>query len=345
MRRDLHLACSLLAAGSLMLAGGCASPFTRGESSSWLKLPSPRSTIKQAGRDAPASQTAGKQRPTSSKPAPEAKTASKSKPKNGKEEESVAMSILRGRNYERTAEWDKARPVYEELREKHPDNVEVAYRLGIVADAQRRYAEAEQLFLFALQREPRNAAILADLGYCYYLQGQLTKAESALLKATALEPTNTRYSNNLALVMGHQGRYEEALDELRKSGSEADAQYNLAFVYASQDKADLSKAAFQEALAADPTHRRSREALASFEEYERMPPYLREMESFTDHGVRYVPYIEGATNDGAIATAGGQESVATGYNASQATRQLRSESRGMLNRNMASQRSEDAEGN
>src|SRR4029453_1209563 len=100
------------------------------------------------------------------------------------------------------------------------------------------------------------------------LQGQLAKAESALGKAAKFEPGNNRYWNNLGLVLGHQGRYEQALDCFRKSGSEADAQYNLAFIYATQERVDEAKRSFQKALAIDPTHRRAREALTSFEEYE-----------------------------------------------------------------------------
>ena len=246
------------------------------------------------------------------------------------------MAMLNGMNFERVGNWKQAREVYEEIRQKQPGNVEAAHRLGVVADAQRRYAEAEQLFLFALDKEPRNAEILADLGYCYYLQGQLAKAESALGKAAKLEPSNHRYWNNLGLVVGHQGRYEEAVDCFRKSGSEADAQYNLAFIYAAQERVDDAKRSFQMALVRDPTHRRAREALSSFEEYERLPEDLRKVDDIASDGVRLVPYVEGS-NPGGV-----ENAVAnTSYTASRAAHALYNESRSMLNRNMASQRTDD----
>jgi tetratricopeptide (TPR) repeat protein len=178
---------------------------------------------------------------------------------------------------------------------------------------------------------------LADLGYCYYLQGQLPKAESALAKATKIDPSNHRYWNNLGLVVGYQGRYEDALDCFRKSGSEADAHYNLAFIFAGQERVDDAKRRFQMALAHDPTHRRAREALASFDEYERQPKELRNLDAVADDGVRYIPYIEGANSkdsDGAVANAN------TSFTASRVARALHQESRGMLSGNMASQRSE-----
>ena len=80
------------------------------------------------------------------------------------------------------------------------------------------------MFLFVLQREPRNAEALADLGYCYYLQGQLTKAESALSKAVKLESSNPRFHNNLGLVVGNQGRFDEALAHFQAAGTEADSE-------------------------------------------------------------------------------------------------------------------------
>ena len=79
----------------------------------------------------------------------------------------------------------------------------------------------------------------------------------------------------------------------------------------------------------------SAEAIASFEEYERLPKDLRDVgDDLAADGVRYVPYIEGVNpkdGDGAAAN--------TSYTASRVARALHQESRGMLGRNMASQRS------
>jgi Flp pilus assembly protein TadD len=327
MRRLESSKILLLASVVPLLAAGCAATGQR--AASWPSLPSPWATVKQA-KPRSAAQATVASKPTMKTPA----TADQSKP--AESDGSIAMALLNGINLERAGEWNKAREVYEDIRKKQPDNAEAAHRLGIVADQQRRHAEAEQLFLFALERQPRNAALLADLGYCYYLQGQLAKAESALVKATKLEPSNERFWNNLGLVVGHQGRYGEALDCFRKSGSEADAQYNLAFVFAAQDRVAQARQCFQAVLVADPTHRRAREALESFEQYERLPQDLRDVNDVADNGVRYVPYIEGVNpSDTAGAVA------ATSYNASRAAQALHAESRGMLNRNMASQRAED----
>jgi Flp pilus assembly protein TadD len=333
-----------LATLALLLAPGCAGVLKR---ESWPNLPSPWSTIKNSaaknsttrstetslvGASVPARSST-----ETSKTPPRTVSESKKAPKN---DESVAMAMLNGLNFERVGNWKHAREVYEEIRQKQPENARAAHRLGVVADAQRRHAEAEQLFLLALDKDPRNAEILADLGYCYYLQGELAKAESALSKATKFDPSNHRNWNNLGLAVGHQGRYEEALDCFRKSGSEADAQYNLAFIYAAQDRVNDAKRSFQLALSRDPTHRRAREALASFEEFERLPEDLRNVDDLAADGVRYVPFVEDTHSDSGDSK--GPNAVAnTSYTASRAARALYNDSRTMLNRNMASQRSDE----
>jgi tetratricopeptide (TPR) repeat protein len=335
MNSELRLGLQGMGLAALIFASGCAGMQER-TALPRLSLPSPWSTVKNGPAKASA---ADEEQPLSvARKSTPAKPVARSKAKHGQEDESAAMALLRGMNHERNGEWDKARLVYEEIRQKQPDNMDAVHRLGIVADAQRRHVEAEQLFLLALERNPRNAALLADLGYCYFLQGQLTKAESALQKAITLEPSNQRFHNNMGLVVGHLGRHEEALDQFRQAGSEADAQYNLAFVYAAQERPLEAKACFQAALRTDPTHRRARDALGSFEEYDRKPHYLRDIE-VADGGVKTVPFVEGA--DPAGAQAAGGQGTATSYNASRSARALHNEARGMLKGNMASHRAHE----
>jgi len=212
--------------------------------------------------------------------------------------QSLAGDLVKGRSFEKAGQWDQAREVYKPLIVKYPDRYEPFHRLGVVADQQRRHREAQAMFTRALQLNPRDAQLHNDLGYCFYLQGKLDKAESSLLKATRLDPFESRYWNNLGMVMGHQERPAESLEAFRQAGSEADAQFNLAFVFASQDKADEAKKCFELALAADPSHEKARRALRSFEAYEKMPeggfgPDV----SLADDG-NYIPYVESTASGG-----------------------------------------------
>ena len=148
-------------------------------------------------------------------------------------EASVEAELARGRGLEEAGNWDKAAAVYEELAVREPNNWQVAHRQGVVADNQKRFTRAQERYARAIQLNPRNGELFSDLGFCFYLQGKLDKAESALQKSIQLEPNKPRFHNNLGMVVGQQGRMDEAFEQFAMAGSEADALYNVAFIYIS----------------------------------------------------------------------------------------------------------------
>lgn len=281
---------------------------------------------------------------------PAAKSSAKSPAKKSSQDSAVAGEISRGKALEAAGKPDKARKVFEAALRANPESMEAAQALGIHHDKQGRHADAEQCFLVALHKHPRNPELLSDLGYCYFLQGRLDSAESALVKATTLDPTNPRYHNNLGRVLGFQRRYDDAHAQFALAGSKADAFYNMANVFAAQDLNDEAKGCFQEALAADPSYQPAREALASFEEFDRLPPeQQQEAPALAKQGIRYVPYIEGAAADGNSFSSEVRQASATApiapvnalpanRHAGRATRNLQTQSRGMLGSHMQSER-------
>ena len=203
-----------------------------------------------------------------------------------------AQQLTQGRNLEKVGKYEEARKVYEKLIVAHSDRFEPYHRLGVVADRQKRYREAQALYAQAIRREPRDPDLFNDLGYSLFLQGKLEKAESAMLKAVSLSPSDARYRNNLGMVLAHLERYEEALAEFRRAGSDADAYYNLAFVLTAKNRVKDATDCFRLALAADPGHEPSRRALGSFEGYEEPPDALVDSGPIVENGVRWVPYSE-----------------------------------------------------
>jgi Flp pilus assembly protein TadD len=203
-----------------------------------------------------------------------------------------AQQLTQGRTLEKTGKYREARKVYEKLIVAHPDGYEPYHRLGVVADRQKRYREAQALYAQAIRREPGNADLFNDLGYSFFLQGKLEKAEVAMLKAVSLSPSDARYRNNLGMVLAHMERYEEALAEFRRAGSDADAYYNLAFVLTAKNRLEDATDCFRLALAADPGHEPSRRALESSGEREESPYALADNGPIIENGVRWVPYSE-----------------------------------------------------
>ncbi len=261
----------LSAIGVCLWTSGCAGPM------SWLKRDG-KQDIADAGQSVASKQAA-------------------KNPKLSKAKFSQQFSKARGLEAEKN--YDQARSVYEALIVNFPERYEPYHRLAVVADRQRRHREAEALYAESIRLSPMKGELFGDLGYCYFLQGQMTKAESALVKAVAMEPAESRHRNNLGLVYGNQGKIEEALASFRRAGSEADAQYNLAFVLASMDRGEEAKRCFQAALMADPTHEKSAAALASFERYESLPEEIRDEFSGSSDG-RWVRYVEGGDDASAV---------------------------------------------
>jgi Tfp pilus assembly protein PilF len=212
------------------------------------------------------------------------------KTKPAQSEKEAAATIAKGINLERAGDWDKARELYEEVLRAHPNEVEPLHRLAVLADKQRRHPEAQTLYMRAIQLHPRDGQLFNDLGYSFYLSGNLPKAESSAAKAVQLEPSNSRFRNNLGMIVGHQGRMQEAFEHFSQAGSEADAHYNVAFLYTCRDQPEEAKLCFHRALAADPTHDKASKALDAFSRYDQNGGIAGD-EPITD-GRRWIPYIE-----------------------------------------------------
>ena len=90
--------------------------------------------------------------------------------------------------------------------------------LGSAYDQQGQYAQARESYQKALAMEPNQISVLNNLGMSYALEGNLKQGESTLRNAMALPQgkANPRIRQNLALVVGLQGRFEES----RKIASE-----------------------------------------------------------------------------------------------------------------------------
>jgi Flp pilus assembly protein TadD len=81
---------------------------------------------------------------------------------------------------------------------------------GAVLDQMGRHADAQRHYLTALKIAPNEPSILSNLGLSYALSKDLKNAETTLRRAAAQKPVDTRVRQNLALVVGLQGRFAEA---------------------------------------------------------------------------------------------------------------------------------------
>ncbi len=101
---------------------------------------------------------------------------------------------------------------------------------GAVLDQMGRHAEAQRHYLTALKIAPNEPSILSNLGLSYALSKDLKDAETTLRRAAVQKPVDTRVRQNLALVVGLQGRFAEAEAIARADLPPDEAAANVAYL-------------------------------------------------------------------------------------------------------------------
>lgn len=81
---------------------------------------------------------------------------------------------------------------------------------GAVLDQLGRHDEAQRYYATALRIAPNEPSVLSNLGLSYALSKDLVRAESTLRRASTQSRVDPRVRQNLALVVGLQGRFQEA---------------------------------------------------------------------------------------------------------------------------------------
>jgi len=81
---------------------------------------------------------------------------------------------------------------------------------GAVLDQMGRHDEAQRYYATALKIVPDEPSVLSNLGLSYALSRDLVRAEMTLRKAASRSGAEPRVRQNLALVVGLQGRFAEA---------------------------------------------------------------------------------------------------------------------------------------
>jgi Flp pilus assembly protein TadD len=101
---------------------------------------------------------------------------------------------------------------------------------GAVLDQLGRHAEAQRFYLTALKIVPNEPSVLSNLGLSYALTHDLPDAEKVLRQAAAQHSVDPRVRQNLALVVGLQGRFAEAETIARADLPPDEAAANVAYL-------------------------------------------------------------------------------------------------------------------
>ena len=101
---------------------------------------------------------------------------------------------------------------------------------GAVLDQMGRHDDARRYYASALKIVPDEPSVLSNLGLSYALSKDLKRAEETLRRASANGNVDKRVRQNLALVVGLQGRFGEAETIARAELPPEEATANVAYL-------------------------------------------------------------------------------------------------------------------
>jgi Flp pilus assembly protein TadD len=101
---------------------------------------------------------------------------------------------------------------------------------GAALDQMGRHDEARRYYATALRIAPDEPSVLSNLGLSYALSKDLVRAENTLRRASTQSRVDPRVRQNLALVVGLQGRFAEAEGIARTDLTSDEAAANVAYL-------------------------------------------------------------------------------------------------------------------
>ncbi|WP_421693963.1 tetratricopeptide repeat protein [Aestuariivirga sp.] len=147
-------------------------------------------------------------------------------PKNGK------LAGLYGRKLVSAGQSETAIPVLEGAEKAGDSDWRIASALGSAYDQQGLYQKAREQYQKALAADPQNLTVMNNLAMSYALEGNLKQAETELRSADALPRAKSvpRIRQNLALVVGLQGRFDEATKLAQQDLPPEQVEENMAYL-------------------------------------------------------------------------------------------------------------------
>jgi Flp pilus assembly protein TadD len=135
-----------------------------------------------------------------------------------------------GRALAEAGDYGQAMQVLERAHTPDQPDWHILSAQGAVLDQMGRHAEAQHYYLTALKIAPEEPSVLSNLGLSYALSKDLKDAEATLRRAAAQHPVDPRVRQNLALVVGLQGRFAEADTIARADLPPDEAAANVAYL-------------------------------------------------------------------------------------------------------------------
>ncbi|QDT41465.1 photosystem I assembly protein Ycf3 [Gimesia alba] len=211
-------------------------------------------------------------------------------------EESPQM--LMARTAEDKGQFADAERTYRVMLQRNPQNATVLHRMGIVCSKLGKHDSATKYLMEAVKIQPNNATYLTDLGYALYLQNDLPAAEIALEESIKRDPSSKRSFNNMSLVLGHQGRMDEAYQVARTVMSAEEAHANIGYICLQRGMLDDAARHYNRALEMDPNLDSVKEAIVQIAELQKQQ--MQRNESQPEVQIAQTPAAEPVVSEPAV---------------------------------------------
>jgi tetratricopeptide (TPR) repeat protein len=126
--------------------------------------------------------------------------------------------------------------------------------LGVLADLDNDFDQAQAYYRLAAQIDPRSALVLNSQGYSHYLAGRWPEAERDYQRGIGLDASYKPLWRNYGLLLVRMGRYEEAISAFEQVGNSAEASNDVGYVCLIEGKLDLAEEFFRSAIEQSPGH-------------------------------------------------------------------------------------------
>jgi Flp pilus assembly protein TadD len=142
----------------------------------------------------------------------------------------MALLGAYGRALADAGDYDQALEVLSRAHTPDQPDWRILSAQGAVLDQMGRHQEAQGYYSTALKIVPDEPSVLSNLGLSYALAKDLAQAEATLRRAVARPGVDPRVRQNLALVVGLQGRFPEAESIARADLPAEQAAANVAYL-------------------------------------------------------------------------------------------------------------------
>ncbi|PKP82129.1 MAG: hypothetical protein CVT79_07520 [Alphaproteobacteria bacterium HGW-Alphaproteobacteria-18] len=140
------------------------------------------------------------------------------------------LLMVNGRIRMAEGKYEAARSSFEQVTRAAPERADGWAALGTAFDQMEMHRQAQANYQRALAIEPSRMTTLTNYGLSLLLSGDLPGAEAQLRNAAAQPGAGSRVTENLALVIGLQGRFDEMKEVSTQNAPDRVAEQNAALL-------------------------------------------------------------------------------------------------------------------